>query len=76
MKNKEQVYSMAGHDYYPYEYLMSNLRDYHNIGERVEVWEADKKEYKHSDFINLESILQDMQTVRLWTSAGKLLRNT
>lgn len=61
MENKEQVYSMAGEHYYDYKDLMKNLRDYHNIGESVEVWEADKKEWNHSDFINVEGFIYDMQ---------------
>lgn len=62
MQNKEQVYSMAGHAYYPYEYLMSNLRECHNIGESVEVWEADKVEWKHSDFVDVDDLIENMQS--------------
>ena len=40
---------------------MYELSEYHNIGESVEVWEADKKEWKHSDFINIDSVINDMQ---------------
>lgn len=61
MENKEQVYSMAGHEYYGYNDLMDGLKEFYNIGESVEVWEADKKEWNHADFINVEGLIYDMQ---------------
>jgi len=51
METKEQVYSIDGSDYMSWENLMYELRETHNEGVYVEVWEADKKEYQHSDFI-------------------------
>ena len=65
MENKEQVYSRDGERYGSYEDMMYELTEYYDIGEEVEVWEADKKEWKHSDFIDVESILQDMQAVAM-----------
>lgn len=61
MQNKEQVYSMAGEHYYDYKDLMKNLREYHNKGESVEVWEADKKEWKHDKFIRVDDLICSMQ---------------
>ena len=62
MENKKQVYTQGdGEKWTDYEDLMNDLKEHYNIGEIVQVWEADKKEWKHSDFINLESILQDIQ---------------
>lgn len=67
MENKEQVYSMTGDSklWSTHEDLMQQLKFFHSKGEEVEVWEADKKEWKHSDFIDLESILQDMQAAAM-----------
>jgi len=63
MENKEQVYTQGGGEKWTdYEDMMNDLRENYNIGEEVEVWEADKVEWNHSDFFNLEIILQDMQS--------------
>jgi len=65
MENKEQVYSVTGDNYHDYETTMEILRDYHNIGESVEVWEADKKEWVHADFIDVDELIENMQTVAM-----------
>lgn len=61
MGNKEQVYSRNGYSYYSYEEIMKELRELLNIGSTISLWEADKKEWKHSDFINIDSVINDMQ---------------
>ena len=30
-------------------------------GEEFEVWEADKKEWKHKDFTNVNGLIEDIQ---------------
>ena len=65
MENSDQVYSIDGSDYMSWDNLMAELYEIRHKGEEIEVWEADKKEWKHSDFINVESILQDMQAVAM-----------
>lgn len=40
---------------------MRELPDLYNIGERVEVWEADKVEWKHSDFVDVDDLICRMQ---------------
>lgn len=61
MENKEHVYSIDGNKYMSYEAMMCELRDYQNKGESVEVWEADKKEFMHTDFINVNDVIDNMQ---------------
>jgi len=61
MKNKEQVYSRDNEKYTDYANLMNDLKETYDIGESVEVWEADKKEWNHSDFINVEGFIYEMQ---------------
>ncbi len=61
MENKEQVYSIDGSDYMNWENLMDELRESHNDGEEVEVWEADKVISKHADFIHADGLIYDMQ---------------
>jgi len=66
MDNKEQCYTQGdGEKWTDYEDLMNDLREHYNIGEEVEVWEADKKEYKHSDFIKFIDILEDIQAAAM-----------
>lgn len=65
MENKEQVYSRDEIHYGSYNELMYELKETYNIGEEVEVWEADKKEFKHSDFINLYDLIDNMQTAAM-----------
>ena len=69
MKTKdqqEQCYSRYNGTYCSYKYMMDDLKECgYNIGESVQVWEADKKEWKHSDFINLLGILQGMQSAAM-----------
>jgi hypothetical protein len=62
MENKEQVYSRDGERYGSYEYLMGDLKEFYFKGEEVEVFEADKVEFKHSDFIDVDDLIYDMQT--------------
>lgn len=61
-KTQEQVYSIDGSHYFDYEDLMNELREYNNKGEEVEVFEADKKPYIHADFINVDDLIDGMQT--------------
>lgn len=61
MENKEQVYSVDKSNYMSWENIMDELREGFNEGESVEVWEADKVVWKHSDFIDVETIRDDMQ---------------
>lgn len=61
MKNKEQCYSVDNEGYKSWEGMMDDLRESYDEGEEVLVWEADKKEYKHSDFIDVNVIINDMQ---------------
>lgn len=61
-KTQEQFYSIDGERYSYYNDLMDELREYNNVGEEVEVFEADKKEYSHLDFINGYGVIEDMQT--------------
>lgn len=65
MENKEQVYSTNNETYTDYCSMMDDLREYHGIGESVEVWEADKKEWKHSDFIYAAHLIDDMQAAAM-----------
>ena len=64
MQNKpqEQIYSIDGSHYFDYEDLMNELREYNNVGEEVEVFEADEKEYHHTDFINVYDLIDNMQS--------------
>ncbi len=62
MENKEQVYSRDNEIYSSYEDMMHELTEYYDIGEEVEVWEADKKEWNHADFINVDDLIYNMQT--------------
>lgn len=62
MENKEQVYSRAGEKYGSYKDLMDDLKEFYFKGEEVEVFEADKVEFKHSDFIDVDDLIYDMQT--------------
>ena len=62
MENKEQCYSLDNEKYYSYDDLMSDLRDIFDIGRQVEVWEADKVEWNHADFINVDDLIYNMQT--------------
>lgn len=63
MENKEQCYSLDESNYMSYEDMMHELQDSHNQGESVEVWEADKEIYQHKDFINIEVLIDSMQTL-------------
>lgn len=66
MANKEQVYSRDGERYTDYKNLMESLvYAYYDIGESVEVWEADKVIWKHSDFIDIDDLIDDMQTAAM-----------
>lgn len=62
MENKEQVYSTDGEFYNDFCSINDDLKEYHDIGESVVIWEADKKEWKHSDFINVDDLFDSMQT--------------
>ncbi len=64
-KTQEQFYSIDGELFLDYKKLMCRLREYYNIGEEVEVFEADKKEYSHLDFINGYGVIEDMQTMAM-----------
>ena len=63
MENKEQCYSLDESNYMSYEDMMHELQYSHNPGESVEVWEADKEIYQHKDFINIEVLIDSMQTL-------------
>lgn len=65
MENKKQVYSRDGETYMSYEDMMYELTNYHGISASVEVWEADKKEWRHSDFIYAVHLIDDMQTAAM-----------
>ncbi len=67
MKNKtqEQCYSIDGERFYSYKELMRRLLESYNKGEEVEVFEADKKEYSHLDFINDYGVIEDMQCMAM-----------
>jgi len=62
MDNKEQVYSQDCGTYGSYEDLMNDLREYFNVGESVEIWEADKIEWNHSDFIDVDDLIGNMKS--------------
>jgi len=61
MENKEQVYSLDDSHYMNWENLMDELREKYNDGEEVEVWEADKEEWRHSDFFDVLDLIEGMQ---------------
>ena len=62
MVNKEQCYSLDNEKYKNYEDLMNELKEFYNISKEVEVWEADRVEWNHSDFINVDDLIHNMQT--------------
>lgn len=63
MENKEQVYTQGGGEKWTdYEDLMNDLKEHYNIGESVEVWEADKVELKHFHYIYAKDLIDAMQT--------------
>lgn len=61
---KEQVYSTNNEEYLDYEDLMYKLQECcgYTIGESVEVWEADKKEFLHADFVDINDLIENMQS--------------
>lgn len=61
MEIEEQCYSVDNEGYKSWEGMMDDLRESYEEGEEVLVWEADKKEYKHSDFIDVNVLINDMQ---------------
>ena len=62
MENREQVCMLGdGEKWTDYDDLMSDLRDIFDIGREVEVWEADKVEWNHTDFINVDDLIYGMQ---------------
>ena len=65
MENKEQCYSVDNETYNSWENLMDDLQEFYDIGESVEVWEADKKEWNHADFIYAAHMIDDMQTAAM-----------
>lgn len=64
-KTQEKCYSIDGERYYSYKELMRRLLESYNKGEEVEVFEADKKEYNHLDFINNYGVIEDMQSAAM-----------
>lgn len=62
MENKEQCYSQDNEKYTDYANFMDDLKEFYNIGESVEVWEADKVEYEHTQFINVDDLIENMQS--------------
>ena len=62
MKNKEQCYSVDNERYSDYEDMMYELTEYYDIGESVEVWEADKVDCKHFHYIYAKDLIDAMQT--------------
>ena len=61
MENKEQCYSVDNERYSDYEDVMYELTEYYDIGESVEVWEAYKVVWNHSDFIDVDDLIYRMQ---------------
>jgi hypothetical protein len=61
METKEQCYSVDNERYSGYEDMMDDLRESYNEGEEVEVWEAEKKEHQHNDFIDVDDLIYRMQ---------------
>ena len=71
MENKEQVYSIDGSKWDTYDGMMSELRSEGGYGDEVDVWEADKKEFLHIDFVTVAALIDEMQ-VRAQDDYGEI----
>lgn len=60
--HNNKCYSIDDERYSDYDDLMSDLREYHDVGETVEVWEADLKICSHIDFIDVYDLIYRMQS--------------
>jgi len=72
MQNKEDLcYSTNNELYYDYCTVMDNLKEYHAVGDKVEIWEANAKRFKHSDFINSRYIIESIKE-RAYDECGEV----
>jgi len=73
MKNKAEdlCYSMDGESYYDYCTVMDNLKEYHAVGDKVEIWEATSRRFKHVDFIIPRDIIDNIKE-RAYDECGEV----
>lgn len=58
---REKVYSLNDEEYTDLQGLMDQLYDSFPMGARVEVYEADQRQYTHDDFISTGRLIEQMR---------------
>jgi len=61
--SSEKVYSRNGEEYYDLDTVIDDLRDCgdYEVGYKAEIFEADLRQAKHSDFISAQRLIEDLQ---------------